>query len=330
MSSILHNIKRSALVAVGSAAVAALAAAPALAQSSPMEVDPELPSYEPASGISGTFNSVGSDTLNNMMALWTEKFTEFYPNVQPEVVGKGSSTAPPALIEGTSDVGPMSRAMKDSEVDKFKTAFGYEPTPIRVAVDALGVFVHKDNPVESLSLDQLQQIYSIDGPTGITWGDVGVTDPAFRDQPITLYGRNSASGTYGYFKKNAMGDVDYKSNVKEQPGSSGVVQGVGSDRFGIGYSGVGYKTADTKLVPLSDGGDAFPPSAEAAYAGDYPLARFLYVYANVPPNQSATPIVKEFLTMVLSKEGQEAVIEDGYFPISAELSEEEIAKLSGN
>ena len=327
MRTMMMNVKRSALTIVGSAAVAALAAGPALAQDA-MTVDKNLPAYEKTSGISGTLKSVGSDTLNNLMALWTEKFAEFYPNVEPEVEGKGSSTAPPALIEGTADLGPMSREMKASEIEAFEQAFGYEPTQTRVAVDALAVFVQKDNPVESLSMDQLKEIFSVEGPSNITWGDVGVTDADYADQPITLYGRNSASGTYGFFKENALAKADYKPTVKEQPGSSAVVQGVGTDQFGIGYSGVGYKTADTKIVPISsDGGEAFDATAENAYTGDYPLARFLYVYSNVPPNQQPTPIVKQFLGMVLSQEGQQAVVEDGYFPIPARIAMQDREKL---
>jgi phosphate transport system substrate-binding protein len=292
-----------------------------------LEVDPAIMGYEKTSGVSGSIKSVGSDTLNNLMALWTEGFKANYPSVMPEVEGKGSSTAPPALIEGTSQFGPMSRTMKDGEVDEFEKKFGYKPTQLKVAVDALAVFVHKDNPVESLSLEQLDAIFSKNRNSGYendiaTWGDAGVTGE-WADKPISLYGRNSASGTYGYFKKVALFDGDYKDTVKEQPGSSAVVQGVASDKYGIGYSGVGYKTADVRIVPLSIGdGEAFEANAENAYSGDYPLARFLYIYINKNPNEDLDPLRAEFIKYVMSKEGQEAVIKDGYYPISQMLVED--------
>ncbi len=304
---------------------AAFATAPAFA----LDVDPAIQAYEKTNGVSGSIKSVGSDTLNNVMALWTEGFSAVYPSVKPEVEGKGSSTAPPALIEGTSQFGPMSRSMKDKEVDAFEEKFGYKPTQLKVAVDALAVFVHKDNPIASLSLQQLDAIFSKNRNGGYekdiaTWGDVGLTGE-WADKPISLYGRNSASGTYGYFKDVAMFEGDYKDTVKEQPGSSAVVQGVASDPYGIGYSGVGYKTADVLTVPLSvEGGDAFEANSDNAYSGDYPLARFLYVYINKNPNEDLDPLRAEFVKYVLSKEGQEAVIKDGYYPISQMLVEENL------
>jgi phosphate transport system substrate-binding protein len=294
-----------------------------------LEVDPAIQAYEKTSGVSGSIKSVGSDTLNNLMALWTEGFKANYPSVMPEVEGKGSSTAPPALIEGTSQFGPMSRAMKDGEMDEFEKKFGYKPTQLKVAVDALAVFVHKDNPIEALSLEQLDAMFSKNRSGGYekdiaTWGDAGVTGE-WADKPISLYGRNSASGTYAYFKDVALFKGDYKDTVKEQPGSSAVVQGVASDKYGIGYSGVGYKTADVRIVPLSVGdGEAFDASAENAYSGDYPLARFLYVYINKNPNEDLDPLRAEFIKYVMSKEGQEAVIKDGYYPISQMLAEENL------
>lgn len=295
-----------------------------------LEVDPAISGYEKVSGVSGNFKSIGSDTLNNLMTLWTEGFRANYPSVKPEIEGKGSSTAPPALIEGTAQFGPMSRAMKSKESDAFEQKFGYKPTALKVAVDALAVFVHKDNPIESLSLKQLDAIFSKNRKGGAandiaTWGDLGLTGE-WAGKPISLYGRNSASGTYGYFKKIALFGGDYKDSVKEQPGSSAVVQGVASDKYGIGYSGVGYKTADVRIVPLSadDGEEAYDANAENAYSGDYPLARFLYLYINKNPNEALDPLRQEFLKYVLSKEGQEAVIKDGFYPISKGIVDENL------
>lgn len=289
-----------------------------------VQVDPTLPEYKPVSGVSGTIKSVGSDTLNNLMTGWAEEFKKFYPNVTIEIEGKGSATAPPALIQGTAQFGPMSRPMKGSEIDDFKKKFGYPPTPIRSAVDALAVFVHKDNPIKSLSIDQVRAIFSVEGKD-MTWGDLGLTGE-WADKPISLYGRNSASGTYGFFKEIAMGKKDFKPTVKEQPGSSAVVQGVASDKFAMGYSGIGYITADVRAVPLSadKGSKAFEATAENAYSGDYPLSRFLFVYVNAKPGEEPSPIIREFIKMVLSQQGQQVTVKDGYFPSVKRIADEDI------
>jgi phosphate transport system substrate-binding protein len=308
----------------------ALLAAPALAQ---VGVDPAFTAYKHVSGVSGSLKSIGSDSLNNLMTLWSEGFRAQYPSVKIEIEGKGSSTAPPALIEGTAQFGPMSRPMKGAETDAFEKKFGYKPAEFRVAVDALAVFVHKDNPIECLTLPQVDAIFSKTRKGGNaaeirTWGEVGLTGD-WAAQPISLYGRNSASGTYGYFKEVALFDGDYKDSVKEQPGSSTVVQGVASDRFGIGYSGVGYKTADVRAVPIAAtaGEKCFEASAENAYSGEYPISRFLYVYLNKAPNTALDPLRGEFVRFVYSKQGQEGVVKDGYFPVPATIAAEDRATL---
>ncbi len=293
-----------------------------------VQVDAGFPTYRATSGVSGAVKSVGSDTLNNLMTFWAEEFENFYPNVSTEIEGKGSSTAPPALIQKQSQFGPMSREMKSKEVDAFEKKFGYKPTHIRVAVDALAVFINKDNPIKSLSLEQLEKIFSVEGPNRMTWGDLGLTG-AWKDKPISLYGRNSASGTYGYFKKIAMDGSDYKATVKEQPGSSSVVQGVATDKYGIGYSGIGYKTADVRAVPLSfeTGGEVFTATADYAYSGDYPLARFLYIYFNHRPGARISPLEREFVRLIYSRQGQEITIKDGYFPVSTGIAREDMKNL---
>ncbi|MCI0443159.1 phosphate ABC transporter substrate-binding protein [bacterium] len=296
-----------------------------------VKVDSTLPSYSPASGVSGNVSSVGSDTLNNLMTLWAEGFKAKYPNVKIQIEGKGSSTAPPALIEGTAQFGPMSREMKSTEIDAFEKKYGYKPTPVKVAIDALAVYVHKDNPLEGLTLQQVDGIFSSTRKSGAknitTWGQVGLTGD-WSSKPMSLYGRNSASGTYGFFKEVALVKGDYRPTVKEQPGSSSVVQGVSSDLGGIGYSGIGYKTSGVKAVSLGKGsGKPFEPSFENCLNGSYPLARFLYVYVNKAPNQPMDTLSREFLKFVLSKEGQEIVVKDGYYPLPSELEKENMAKL---
>ncbi|MBI4966338.1 MAG: phosphate ABC transporter substrate-binding protein [Desulfomonile tiedjei] len=297
-----------------------------------VQVDPELQSYQTVSGVSGNIKSVGSDTLNNLMTLWSEGFRSKYPGVKIEIEGKGSSTAPPALIEGTAQFGPMSREIKASEIQAFEKKYGYKPSVVRTAVDSLAVFVHKDNPIKCLSLKQLDAIFSKTRKGGFpkdikTWGDLGLTGE-WAGKPISLYGRNSASGTYGYFKDVALFGGDYKDGVKEQPGSSAVVQGIASDKYAIGYSGVGYATADVKIVPLGAAeGKCVEATAENAYAGDYPLARFLYIYFNKKPADALNPVMGQFIKFVLSKEGQQVVIKDGFYPVSKLLADEDLKNL---
>jgi len=321
----------SKLMSIGTAmktlAATALVATPVFA----VEVDPNLPAYEPTSGVSGSIKSVGSDTMNNMMALWGEGFKKYYPGVKIEIEGKGSSTAPPALIEGTSNFGPMSRKMKDKEVDAFEAQFGYKPVQLPTSIDMLAVYANKDNPIKGLTLQQVDAIFSKSRNLGAsssidTWGGAGLKGE-WSNVPISLYGRNAASGTYGYFKKNALGKGDYKDSVKEQPGSSSVVQGVASDKGGIGYSGIGYKTADVIAVPLAEAeGEPFIP-ADPAYAGEYPLARFLWLSVNYKPGSKLDPLRAEFIKYIFSKEGQEAVLKDGYIPVSAEIAKEALAEV---
>jgi phosphate transport system substrate-binding protein len=297
------------------------------------KVDAAIAAYQKTSGIAGNLSSIGSDTLNNVMTLWAETFRKEYPSVQVQVEGKGSSTAPPALIAGTAQLGPMSRAMKADELDAFEKKFGYPPTQIRVAIDALAVYVHKDNPLEKLTLTQVDAIFSktrrCGAPGAIdNWGDTGVKG-GLAGQPIRLYGRNSASGTYGYFKETALCGGDYRDTVKEQPGSAAVVQGVTEDKQGMGYSGIGYKTSGVKALQLAkDATSAYSNTEpEQVYAGKYPLSRFLYVYVNRAPGKPLDPLTEQFLRFVLSRDGQEVVVKDGYLPLKADTVLQELAKL---
>jgi phosphate transport system substrate-binding protein len=299
-----------------------------------VKLDPGLESYKAVSGVSGNLSSVGSDTLNNLMTLWAETFSKFYPNVKIQIEGKGSTTAPPALISGTAQLGPMSRPMRGSEIDQFEKKFGYKPTPIRTAVDALAVFVNKDNPIKCLTFEQVDAIFSKSRRYGYkeditTWGQLGLTAD-WANRPVSLYGRNSASGTYGFFKEHALKNGDYKDEVKEQPGSASVVQGVTVDRYAIGYSGIGYTTAGVRAVPIAEkeGAACVEATADNSYAGTYPLARFLYVYINKAPAKSLDPLTHEFVKLMVSKEGQEVVVKDGYFPIPSSIANEEMTKVN--
>jgi phosphate transport system substrate-binding protein len=323
-------MKKQTVVAV---AVAAAVLVSGYALAAQVKLDPALPSYKAVSGVSGSISSIGSDTLNNLMTHWAETFQKFYPNAKVQIEGKGSSTAPPAMISGTAQLGPMSREMKGTEIDQFEKKFGYKPLAIRTSVDALAVFVNKDNPLKCLSMAQVDAIFSKSRRVGskqdiATWGQLGLTGE-WANKPISLYGRNSASGTYGFFKEHVLKNGDYKDTVKEQPGSAAVVQGVTVDRFAAGYSGIGYATAGVRAVPLSekDGAKCVEAVADNAYSGAYPMARFLFVYINKAPGKALDPLTREFVKVIVSKDGQEGVIKDGYFPIPASIAKEELSKI---
>jgi len=290
-----------------------------------VSVDADIPHYKSVSGISGNLSSVGSDTLANLMTLWAETFKRSYPNVNIQIQAAGSSTAPPALTEATSNFGPMSRKMKSKEIASFEDRYGYKPTAIPVAIDALAVYVNKDNPVKGMSIPDVDSVFSstrkCGGDKDITkWGGLGLTG-SWKNKDIQIYGRNSVSGTYGYFKKKGLCKGDYKNNVNEQPGSASVVQSVSTSVNGIGYSGIGYKTSGVRAVPLTkkSGGEYIDATPENAVSGAYPLSRFLYVYVNKHPNKELSPLDKEFVKLILSQEGQEVVIKDGYIPLPAKV-----------
>jgi phosphate transport system substrate-binding protein len=316
-----------------SATVIAVSSVVCLADDDAPSVDPKLPTYERVSGISGNLSSIGSDTLNNLMTLWAEEFRSFYPNVNIQIQGAGTSTAPPAVTEGTANFGPMSRGMREGEIQAFEQRHGYPPTLIPVAIDVLAVYVHRDNPLEGLSIQQVDAIFSstrrCGHPEDITrWGQVGLTG-AWRNRDITLYSRNAVSGTYGYFRQHALCDGDFKASINEQPGSASVVQGVSETIGGIGYSGIGYRTSGVRVLPLSreHGSTPVPPTAETASSGEYPLARFLYLAINKHPNRDLSPRDREFLKMVLSKQGQEVVNRDGFIPLPESVAKEWRTKL---
>ena len=326
-------VKNKIVAALGFLAVS-LASTGALAQA--VKVDPALPSYQKASGVSGNFTSVGSDTLNNLMTLWAETYKRNYPNVNIQIQGAGSSTAPPALIEGAANFGPMSRLMNAKEIEAFEKKYGYKPTPVPAAIDALAVYVNKDNPIKGLSIPQVDAIFSATRKCGgaadvTTWGQVGMTGE-WATRPIALYGRNSVSGTYGYYKEKALCKGDFKRNVAEQPGSASVVQSVSGQINAIGYSGIGYKTSGVRAVPLSqkDGQPFVEADAVHAIDGTYPLARVLYFYVNKRPNQPLPPLEREFVKLVLSKQGQEVVIKDGFVPLPAAMAAKALKDLGIN
>jgi phosphate transport system substrate-binding protein len=332
MGTITRRGGRRLLLLLLSVTVGAISSWSALGLADVLKVDQALSTYKPVSGVSGNLSSIGSDTMNNLMTLWGEGFGKFYPNVKLQIEGKGSSTAPPALISGTAQLGPMSRPMKGTEIDAFEKKFGYKPTGLRSSVDALAVFVNKDNPIKCLTMAQTDAIFSKSRRYGYkedvkTWGQLGLTGD-WANRSLSLFGRNSASGTYGFFKEHTLKNGDYKDEVKEQPGSASVVQGVTVDRYAIGYSGIGYATSGVRAVPIAEkpGASCVEATAENAYSGKYPLARFLYVYVNKAPGKGLDPLMREFVKFMFTRQGQEVVIKDGYFPVPNSIVKEELSR----
>ncbi len=323
MRSTLNTIK-----SLGMVTALWLSSTGAYAQTSDVALMP----YKRVSGISGNLSSVGSDTLANLMTYWAEEFKRRYPNVNIQIQTAGSSTAPTALVEATAQIGPMSRMMKTKEVEAFEQEYGYKPTAIKVAVDALAVFVHEDNPLKGINFEQLDAIYSrtlrCGGLEPINqWGQLGLTG-SWQNRGIQLFGRNSVSGTYGYFKKRALCRGDFRNNVNEQPGSASVVQSVSTSLNAIGYSGIGYKTTGIKAIPVArEGDDYVEATIENSVNGRYPLSRFLYVYVNKHPNKPLAPMEGEFLRFILSSDGQKIVQKDGYIPLPVAVVEQNLAKL---
>lgn len=290
--------------------------------------------YRRQAGVSGNLNSVGSDTLNNLMTLWGEGFKKHYRNVRIQIEGKGSSTGPPALIEGVAQLAPMSRSMKNSEIEAFEKKHGFKPTRYAIALDSLAIYVHKDNPLKQLTLREIDAIFSKTRRGGAkddikTWGQLGIRGKKWRNAPISAYGRNSASGTYGFFKKKALFGGDFKDTVKEQPGSASVVNGVGGDLFAIGYSGIGYKTSDVKAIAIKK--TATSPAVASTFANvinrSYPLGRALFIYVNKHPQKQLPKLVQEFLKFALSADGQQIVNKDGYGALPSSLRAKQLAKL---
>jgi phosphate transport system substrate-binding protein len=296
-------------------------------------LDQSLPAYQPIAGLSGQIKSVGSDTLSNEVTVWAKAFKDLYPNVTIEVEAKGSETAPPALLQAASQFGPMSIPMTTEQLDAFQKKYGYRPSSFRVAVDALAIYVNKDNPIGCLTLPQVDQMFSTTrkgsgGRSINTWGQAGLSGE-WQAKPISLYGRDTISGTYEFFRTLALYGGDFKEQVKQQPGSEGIVEGVEKDKFAIGYSGVGFKTAGVRAVPVAvnDGRKCYDTSAEATYSGNYPLARYLYIYLNKKPDQPLDALRGEFIKYILSREGQTQAEKGGFYPIKNDMREADLNKL---
>ena len=282
----------------------------------------KLANYQPLGDLSGNLTSTGSDTLANLVSQWATAYRRFYPSVNVQIQAAGSASAVTALLEQTAQFGPMSRAMRELEAEAFVRRHGYAPTGIRVAFDSIDVFVHKDNPLQSLSIQQVDAIFSATRRCGYTedlrqWGQLGLTG-SWQNRPIQLYGRNTVSGTYSYFKTRALCDGDFRNRVNEQPGATAVAQAVSSSLNGIGYSSLGQQHPGTKSLQLYN--------STSSNAGEV-LTRPLYIYVNKKPGEPLPVSQMQFLRYALSREGQKAVMNEGFLPLRPKVATRELEKL---
>lgn len=289
--------------------------------------------YTKAPGVAGQISSVGSDTLANLLAFWSQEYQQLYPHVQFQIQASGSSTAPPAITEGTANIGPMSRELKPAELQYFVSKHGYKPLMIKVAIDAIALFVAKDNPLQALTLQQVDAIFSVtrycQAPLAIdSWQQLAV-DLRQSDHAIKLYGRNSVSGTYGHFKRMALCSGDFRATVKELPGSASVVQAVASIPGSMGYGAFGHLNANVKALAIGTSQQSLVSVNDQTIAsGQYPLTRYLYFLVNKAPNQPLPKQVFEFIRFVLSAQGQELVRKDGYVAVPDKMVERQLRQLS--
>jgi len=275
---------------------------------------------------SGTLGTVGSDTMAGLMLRWGEALTTEHPDINVQFQASGSASAPPALLAGTTRIGPMSRRMTDEERDAFVERYGYPPLELRVARDALIVIVHRHNPLPAISLKDVDAIFSTTRACGsersvsrweaLTPGDEGPSGP------IALHGRNITSGTYGLFRQRLLCDGDFRPDISEYMGASAVVAAVGESYAAMGYSGYNHLTPSVRALPLAtEQGNAVPPSETAIQSGEYPLSRYLYVYVNLPPGESLPSAERAFLDLVMSAEGQQITRAAGFVPLPLDALE---------
>lgn len=291
--------------------------------------------YDTQAGVFGSITSIGSDTLATLVSLWAEQFQRMYPHIKFQIQASGSATASQALTQGTASIGPMSRALTPIEVQRFTRRYGYPPTSLVVAVDAMAIYVEKNNPLAELNMQQIDAIFSMTrfcgGSKNIRrWQQLGIGK--FGDtRDIQVFGRNSASGTYDLFKNLALCDGDFDIRVNEMPSSSSVVQSIASSIGGIGYAALGHGNTDVKAVAIGKrGGPFYAPTADNIRAARYPYTRYLYIVVNKAPDAPLPTLEKSFLSFILSDQGQKIVQQSNYYPVSGRLLERQRRLLIDN
>lgn len=259
-----------------------------------------------------TIQVKGSDTMVNVAQAWAEEYKRVAPQVDVEVSGGGSGVGIAALTRGTVDLANASRDMKPDEVEQVRKNTGLEPKEFVVGYDGLAVYVHRDNPIAEISVEQLARVFAEDGDI-TTWSQLGVTLPGGGDDTIVRVSRQSSSGTYEFFREHVLKDKDFELGSRDMNGSKEVVELVGTTLTAIGYSGMGYATGAVKMLPLAPvtGEPAVPPTVEATLSREYPLARALHIYTLGEPQGA----VKGYVDWILSPEGQRILQDNGYVPV---------------
>jgi phosphate transport system substrate-binding protein len=285
-----------------------------------------LPSYEPVAGLSGEINCIGAPTTTNLVARVATQFRQMYPNVTLPISSGLTDIGPSALLEGRADLVPMSRALTPEEIKDFAGKYGYAPTEIKVAADALAIFVEKRNPVPGLTLKQLDEIFSRTQRRGgspiHTWGEAGLTGE-WADRPIVLYGYAPEDAAHQIFQQQVLEGGSFQLSMRAQRGGSSIVQGVAAVPGSIGFASIFFACKRVRTVPLAGAdGRLYAPTAENVNNHRYPLSRFLYICVNKPPRQPLGGPAAEFLRFLLSREGQQIVTEGGNFPLDAATLEQ--------
>jgi phosphate transport system substrate-binding protein len=316
-----------------------------------LKVDPAIPAWVPGPleiQPEEEFNLVGADVMDEITLGWAKLFREAYPRLSVTMEARASGSGAPGLIEGRADAAPVGREMLPAEEKAFVDKFGYKPLAIRVATGSVGslgktaasvILVDKDNPIKGLTLDQLDAIYSTTRNRGHAdiskWGDLGLTGD-WASRPIHLYGLKSPNGIEWFFKLNVMEGGDYKDNIEFVKGKgfthafTVAAEDMKEHPGGLTYAMLANVTPNVKVVPLAEkAGQPFVmPNVQSVYTHQYPLSRYVYIFVNKKPGQPLEPKTKEFLKLVLSRQGQDVVAKEGvYIPLTPEVAREELAKL---
>jgi phosphate transport system substrate-binding protein len=283
-------------------------------------LDPNIPHYTPQDHPSGKVKIIGSTTMKGFLKEWKEKLEILHPDLKIELETEGSNTGVEPLFSENTTIAAMSRPMKAAEIQKFTKQVGYPPTAVPVAVDALAVFVHKDNPLDHMTFQQLAAVFTSEKGQAASesidqWGKFGLTG-RWKDAPINVHGRDSKSGTAQFFKEWVLKGGKDKETITVEAGAASVVYEVMNDPYAIGYSGIGYRTESVKplKIALREGEDFIEPTFESATDGSYPLRRLLYLYVNQPPQARHSPLLSELIRFAVSLEGQKIVVKSGFFP----------------
>jgi phosphate transport system substrate-binding protein len=309
-------------------------AKPKVARAPTPKIGDELPDYTPVGELAGELIENGSGSMDKIVVPTTSRFEEIYPHVDVELGFDSSAVVLRKLLNEEINLGAMSRPMEPDELAQFQREFGYPPLEIKVAIDAIEVLVHADNPVEGLTLPQLDAIFSTTrrrgAPENITrWGQLGLKGE-WENLPIELYGGGKGWGTTRTFQQLVLQNGAFKNSVKVRDIMTGVDQEVGQNKAAIGYAVARSRATRVRAVPLAmNAGEPFVSSTpENIRNGKYPLTRHLYFYVNAGPTRAIEPVVREYLLFVLSKQGQKLIEQQGFVPLNAVQIVEERAKIA--